>query len=138
MATTTKNKTIETALKKLQEATTVQPYFTEDLTAEGALQVLSFFELKNREDLAHKSVFKEDKVGIYLSEDNVIIIEDVLTPFLNDETAAVAVEKEEARGSYTNTGWLVEKAIITELQEIAGDEANDIVTTAGRHPRVKR
>ena len=135
---TTKPTTIETALKKLQEATTVQPYFTEDLTAEGALQVLNFFELKNREDLAHKSVFKEDKVGIYLSEDNVIIIEDVLTPFLNDETAAVAVEKEEARGSYTNIGWLVEKTLITELQEIAGDEANDIVTTAGRHPRVKK
>ncbi len=138
MPATTKPTTIETALKKLQEATTVQPYFTEDLTTEGALQVLNFMELKNRVDLAHKSVFKEDKTGVYLSEDNVIILEDVLTPFFTNPEAPVAVEKEEARGQYTNTGWLVEKSLINELQEMAGGEANDIISTTGRHPRVKK
>ena len=129
-------KKVAAALKKLAAATETKVYFNEYLTAEASLQMLALFNKHNKVDLNHPSAFKEDKVGIYLSSDNVMVMEDMLEPFLTDPDEIIARYTEEKRTVFTNSGYLVEKDLLAELMLLAGREANDVAAVAGkRKPR---
>ena len=129
-------KKVAAALKKLAAATETKVYFNEYITAEAALQTLALFNKHNKVDLNHKAAFREDKVGIYLSEDNTMVMEDMLEPFLIDTDEIIARYTEEQRNNFTNNGYLVEKDLLAELVLLAGGEANDIAAVTGkRKPR---
>ena len=114
------------ALALLDETVEGKIFFDEELvTAEIAVKFLAFLKAKDRDGIYNKA-FKEHYKSVILTEENALVFQQVVEPFLVNEEIVLYKALSETRSNYVNIGILVDDDIVIELNKLSGDEAVDM------------
>jgi hypothetical protein len=114
------------ALALLDETVEGKVFFDAELvTAEIAVKFLTFLRAKDRDGIYAKA-FKEHYKSVVLTEENALVFQQVVEPFLVNDEIVLYKALSETRSNYTNVGILVDDDLIIELNELSGDEAADM------------